>query len=210
MNNLEYLNHISQDNRPLTPTKKSKLNLGLIIRVLVVSFVVIILLGGIMGLVNNLSKHNTEVTKQLSARINSVSNIISTYSRNIKSSQLRAINVSLSATLTNTSRELTAYLKAHATKDQKNPLTPSADFMAKEAELFTGEKGIDAQLHTAKLNGVLDRNYAPIIHAQVSLLLAMTGDLLERDEDPALQKICEDFYSNLNTINQALDNFISK
>lgn len=209
MNNLEYLNHISQSNRPVQQTKQSKINGGLILKILVGGLLATAILIAIGTLINSGSNKATDVARQLYVRMENVSNTISAYNKSLKSSQLRSINYSLSGALTGARNQLGEYLSANAKKGEK-PLVPSASALKEEEAMFNGSNGVNAQLTNAKLNGRLDRYYAAQIHLQVSLMMSMCSELLERDHSAKLREVIEPFYSNLNLIEQSLDNYNSR
>ncbi len=203
MDKLEYLNQISQSNRPVKPVKKSFVSGGLILKVLVSGIIVTALLICIGMVANAGPARATDLSRQLYVRIESVQKMINTYNPKLKSSQLRSISYSLSGALTGTSAQLSAYLTA-TYPDSKTPLVPNAETVANEEFSNTNVNNL---LYRAQINGTLDRAYATQITLQVSLLMTMTSELIARDKDAALLAILDSFYANLNTISQALDNY---
>jgi len=104
MNNLEYLNQISQENRP-TSAKKSA-SMSLIIKIAVgglVAFLFIMCLG--MALSAGKTSP-TDLTKQLYVRTANLNTALTTYNKSLKSSQLRAIGTSLNGVLTSATASL--------------------------------------------------------------------------------------------------------
>lgn len=209
MNNLEYLNHISQSNRPVKPVKQSKITGGLIAKILAGGVLATAILIAVGILMNSGSNKAVDVARQLYVRMDNVNKTISTFNKSLKSSQLRSINASLSGTLTATRNQLGQYLSADAKKGEK-PLVPSADVRKQEEAMFDGPNGVNTKLTNAKLNGRLDRYYSAHIHLQVSLMMSMCAELLDRDHSSKLREIIEPFYSNLTLIEQTLDNYNSK
>ncbi len=204
MNNLEYLNQISQSSRPTRASKASSVNGGLILKILIGGLLATALLIGFGLLINNNSSRVSDLTKRLYNRTIYVKDIITTYNKSLKSSQLRSINYSLSGTLTGTSAQLASYITAHTDKDTKKPLANTEAIAAVEETYFAN---INDQLSTAKLNGLLDRYYSNQIYLQVELLLSMASELNERDKDPALLQILKDFSENLDVIANSLKNY---
>lgn len=208
MDKLEYLNQISQSSAAsqAKPSKApsqlfSKVTNSLILKILIGGIVATIALIGIGILINNTSTRSSDLVKQLYVRITNVNKTISTYNNNLKSSQLRSINYSLGGTLTGTSTQLSAYLKA-TYPDEENPLAPPpelAEVESKDDTLFNDS------LARAKLNGILDRVYASQILLQVNLIMSSTSEILARDPSTSLRDILESFYSNLTPIQQSLD-----
>lgn len=205
MDNFEYLNQISQSNRP-TKRKLSTTSpkTGLIIKLSAAGVVLFFLLMAIGSMLGNLNGKTTDLTKQLYNRTTSLNTVLNTYSRNLKSSQLRAISVSLSAILTNASNQLSGYITAK--NKSKDALVLDSKTAASEAKLI---EDLDASLNNAKLNGVLDRYYDNQIGLQVSLLLAQTSQLLARTKDANLTIILTNLHTSLETIHQSLENYTS-
>lgn len=204
MNNLEYLNHIAQSNRPLQPApKQSKVNGALILKILVCGLVATAIIIGASILLNSNSRRATDLTKQLYMRMSAVNASISNYNRRLKSSQLRSISYSLSGTLTGTSTQLGNYLKETYPND-KSPLVPSSSLATTESAMLGG---VDAVLDRARLNGTLDRAYATQMQLLVSLMMTLTSEILAIDDDAALIEILTPFYSNLNIIEQSFENY---
>ncbi len=202
MNNLEYLNHISQSNRPTPQSKKAMAGFGIIWKVLIGGLVATALLIGIGVLINNGSSRATDLTIQLSARTTAVNKVISDYNKSLKSSQLRSINYSLSGTLTGVSSQLSHYISETYAKD--SPATMKEETTLYESQLIGSTNGA---LSNAKINGTLDRAYYTQISLQVSLMMSLVEELMARDKDPALHEILEPFYSNLDAINKALADY---
>lgn len=204
MDNFEYLQRISASNRPVKkPSKLSRVNGSLILKILVSGILVSAILIVVGIVINAGPARATDVAQQLYTRMTNVNKAISTFNKDLKSSQLRSINYSLSGTLTNTIPQLSNYITT-TNSSSKSPLTPPADIITYETNL---DASVNSALANAKLNGTLDRIYASQIHLQVSLMLSMTSELLERDQDTALHTILDPFFSNLNVIEQSLNNY---
>lgn len=205
MDNLEYLQHISQSNRPVAPVKKSKISIALIGKILLGGIVATALIIGVSVLLTNKSNKSEDLTQQLYLRINNINKTVTDNTRLLKSSQLRSISVSLSGTLTNTATQLSNYAAAHNEDGKKDPLAPKTAILEVET---TSINTLNTVLSNAKLNGLLDRTYAVQIHLQVSLLLSITSELINRSSDePDLLQILNQFQSSLSVIEQNLDNY---
>ena len=204
MDNLEYLQQISQSNRPSAPAKQSRIPIALIGKILLGIIVVIALIAGISVLANNSSNKSEDLTQQFYLRVNNINQVATNYTRQLKSSQLRSINVSLTGALTNTSNQLSGYAATHNEDGKKDPLAPKEEVLAAEAAAING---LNTTLTNAKLNGILDRIYANQIHLQVSLLLSMASELSNRTDDADLLQILAQFTSSLSVIEQSLDNY---
>ncbi len=200
MNNLEYLNQISQETRP-TSAKKSN-PLSLVIKIAVggiVAFLFIIC----VGIVLNAGKSSpTDLTKQLYVRTANLNTTLTTYNKSLKSSQLRAIGTSLNGVLTGASASLSNYLLPEG--GEKADLNPPEKLLATET---TTDEELNTALNNAKLNGILDRVYANQIQLQVSLLIAFISQLEPRTKDETLLDIISQYQSNLYVIEQSLENY---
>lgn len=205
MDNFEYLNQISQSNRPVKrkiSTKGPKT--GLIIKLSAAGVLLFFLLMALGSMLGNLNNKSNDLTKQLYTRTTNLNTVLNTYNRDLKSSQLRAIGVSLSAILTNASNQLSGYLTINS-KD-KNALILDEKTAASETQLV---EDLNASLNNAKLNGVLDRYYDNQIGLQVSLLMAQTSQLLARTKDTNLVAILTNLHTSLETIHQSIENYTS-
>lgn len=203
MDNFEYLNQISQSNRPVKQRKSStNPKTSLIIKLSVAGVVLFFLLMAVGAMLGNLNNKTTDLTKQLYNRTTNLNTVLTTYNRSLKSSQLRAITASLSAILTNASNQLSSYLTTKS-KD-KNILVLDEKTAASETQLINE---LNESLNNAKLNGVLDRYYDNQIGLQVSLLLAQTSQLLARTKDANLIAILTNLHTSLETIHQSIENY---
>lgn len=206
MDNLEYLNKISQSNRPVKRTmRQGNPKTGLIIKLSAAGVVLFFLLMALGSMLGNLGTKSKELTKQVYIRTTNLNSVVTTYNRNLKSSRLRAIGSSLTSVLTNASNQLSAYLVGNG-KD-KNALVPS-DTKVTESEAILIQE-LNNSLNNAKLNGVLDRYYDNQVGLQVSLLMAQVSELLARTKDLELTTILTNFHSSLETIHQSIEAYAS-
>lgn len=199
MDNLAYLNQISQSTRPTkSSASQSKLPV-LIIKIAagaILAFVALMIIG---NLISSASGKTVDLTRQIYVRSTGLQSTLQTYNKQLKSSRLRSIGSALSGTLTGTTNQLSTYLKSNSS--DKDPLTPKESTAAEEAEL---SNSLNTSLNNAKLNGILDRTYTNQIQLQVSLLMSLGSELLARSKDPALEKIITDMNNNLTTIHDSL------
>lgn len=200
MNNLEYLNQISQETRP-TKSKKSS-SMSLIIKIAVgglAAFLFIMCLGIALG---SGKSTPTDLAKQLYVRTTNLGTALTTYNKSLKSSQLRAIGTSLNGVLTGASASLANYLSADG--EDKADLNPPEKLLATET---TTIEELDTALNNAKLDGILDRVYANQIQLQVSLIITFISQLEQRTKDTELLDIISQYQSNLYVIEQSLQNY---
>lgn len=202
MDNLEYLNQISQSNRPTKTSSISGLSWRLIMKFLLAFVVIISVLVGVIILTTNGTTKTSTLTKQVYARSIYLNEALSQYNSKLKSSQLRAIGISLAGTLTNASSQIATYVAS--TSSDKNALALSTSAATEEADNINS---LYLALDHARLNGLLDRTYAAQIQYQVSILIAMVSQLEARTEDAALLSILQTFDSSLTTIEQSFESY---
>lgn len=201
MDNFAYLNQISQSTRPAkSANPMRKFSIAKIAAGGIVLFFLIMAFGALLG---SLNQKPTELTKQLYLRSTNLRTTINNTNSYLKTSQLRAINASLSSVLSNTNNQLATYLIAHS-KDEDDALIPKDSVIESETAL---NDELNQSLLNARLNGILDRVYDTQINLQVSLLLSMISELASRNKDPELNTILATFHSSLTTIQQSLENY---
>lgn len=205
MDSLEYLNQISQSNRPVKPNTKVKaklLNASIIKIILggVVLFFLIMIIGVMLG---NLHAKPEELTKQLYTRTSNLNSVITDYNKSLKSSRLRSIGLSLSSVLTNSGNQLSTYIMGE--EGGQELLKPEEETLLAEQQL---SETLNTSLNNAKLNGILDRAYSNQIGLEVSLLLSMISELEERAKDDTdLMNILVTYYQNLKVIHENFENY---
>ncbi len=201
MNNLEYLNQISQSSRPVSTKKtaSSKFPIALIAKIIGIGLAVLMVILLIGGVISNINSRVPELTKQVYTRSVNLDKTLKTYNKLLKSSRLRSIGSSLDATLTGTQNQLETYLES---KYGKKATTPKDSILEEETNMT--EK-LERNLTNARLNGILDRMYKNQIEYQVSLLLSMCSELETRAKDEELLKIITQMDSNLTTIQESFE-----
>lgn len=198
MNNLEYLNHISQTSRPVAHRKTSGPKSGLISKILLGGLAALAVIG-VIAFIINLTKPDTDkYINQLYYRTTSFNSVLENYNRYLKSSDLRAIANSLSGALTGATSSLDAYY----TQNNQKPGNYTEKFLAEEAPAYTE---LETTLRNAKLNGLLDRIYVAQTQLQVSLLLTLIAQTYERTKDPYLVQTLNTYSTNLTLIKQKLE-----
>lgn len=203
MDNLAYLNQISQSNRPTKRHNHSSAVNSLIIKLIIGGIVLFFLLMAIGALLGSLGGRSRDLTEQIYTRSTNLNSTLQTYTPLLKSSRLRAIGSSLSSVLTNGTNQLGAYLIG----DDEDKDTPVSNQKIIDSELAVQQE-LELSLNNAKLNGILDRVYETQITLQVSLLVSLTSQLLEQSSnDTALVKIIEPLHNSLLAIQENLNNY---
>lgn len=201
MNNLEYLNHISQTSQPVA-RKSAGPKPGLIPKILLGGLVALAIIGLIAFIINASTPKIDNYVRQIYYRTTTLNSVISEYNRSLKSSDLRAIANSLSGALTGASSSLSAYY----TQNNQKPEDYTDKFLADESPAFTE---LETTLKNAKLNGILDRIYPVQVQLQVSLLLTLIEQTQDRAKDPYLLQTLATYSTNLTLIKQKLEAYSS-
>lgn len=195
MNNLEYLNQISKNSRPVKAGGKNQ-GFGMIIKIAVigiVAFAVLMIIGTILG---NKTNSTSTLGPQIYLRTANLETTINNYNKSLRSSRLRSIGLTLSSTLTAAINQLDPSFKNSSSKD-KALVTSEAEY----------QSNLDSILTNAKLNGMLDRTYANQMQLQTSLLLSMLDQAINHTKDENLKNIYIQYQSNLATSNADLINY---
>lgn len=199
MNNLEYLNQISQENRPVK-TKGTTTFTSLILKLIIGGIVALALIIALGIIISNTKTKSSDLTKQLFFRTTSLNETIKDFNPSLKSSKLRAIGTSLANTLTSASGQLSTYLGNQNTEDT----SPSPSALKTETENINA---LNLTLNNAKLNGILDRIYANQIQFQVSILLSLITQTIDHSKNSDLLSILQQYHSSIENVNQSLQEY---
>lgn len=209
MNNLEYLNQISQSSRPVkTRNNPSAIPIKFILKIVggtILAFIALMIIGTALG---NAGNKVSELSRQTYLRAANLNATVQAYGPQVKSSKLRSISASLSSVLTESSNQLANYLQTNkdGSKKDKEALSPKQSIIDAETALA---QETNNTLANARLNGLLDRVYANQIQLQVSLLLSLCAELYDRAKDPKLSEIVNSLGSNLSVIEDNLKSYIN-
>lgn len=194
MDNETYLNHIATQARPGVAANKL-LSPGIIklIAGAVIALILMIVLGSVLSAANQKTVSMYEKFYLRVSNLSSAGGPLVTYTRDLKSSDLRSLAGTLQSTLTVTERDL------------KNVLAElKVDSAAISAESTSAESGVlttyASELSNAKLNGLLDRTFANATTLQISLLLSMESEIREKTSNTTLAGIVDKSTSDLNAL----------
>jgi len=198
MDSQSYLNEISSKVRP---AKKSKLdflkNKFVLVGIICVAGLILMAIVGAM-----LGGGKSGIKEQsiaLKLRLDSTTEIISSYKSHVKSSALRSDSASLDGILSNTNRDLTNYL-TDKYKFKK------ADKKDQEKE-DSHKEALNEELFEARINGILDRIYAHKMAYEVSLIMSMESKLYDAAKDDTLKEILNTSYDSLTVIYEKFENY---
>lgn len=201
MEGQEYLNQISAANRPVKKSKfgnllSSKLFIGGMVALVVL--IIIIIIGSVLGGNKGGEKNNCY---RLYLHLAATAEVIEDYQNDIKSSNLRASAASLKGVLSNTNKDLTAYL------------TEKYEFKEKDidknfvAEANTSKDGLEAELFEAKINGNLDRIFAHKMAYEISLIATEENQIISSTGNDTLKGILTKSYGSLDSLYDSFSNF---
>lgn len=202
METQEYLNQISESVRP---DQKPKSSFGFlnsiyvkIILGAVAGLIVIALLG---SLLSSLRVDNKSKVFSLKVRLANTTTTVQTYQPSLKSSDLRSNTASLLSVLSNTSRDLTAYIEEKYSKTEKEVEKTAT---ASEAE---AKEELEAELFSAKINGILDRIFAHKMAYEISIITSREAELINSSGNSELAEILTTSYNSLANLYDKFNDF---
>lgn len=200
MNNLEYLNQISAENRPQKTSSSLFQSKKLRFTLIGLTFISLLLLAS--SFFSDIGKESKELAIRSQLRSSNLIATINLYNRQVKSSALRAIGLSLSSTLNETTLKLDEELKS-----KLNYKKPPEKLQSEEQ---TSHNTLNLTLKNAELNGYLDRVYVRELTLQVALLIALNSEVIHKPAHKNFKSILEKSNQNLNQLHQELSNFSDK
>lgn len=199
MDEKEYLRQLSSKVRPAKKPKKNFMSSPFfkVAVIGVIGLVIIIILGSILGGKGNVKSQ----LAALSLHLNNTSELISSYQKSVKSSDLRSTSASLYSVLTNTNREVEDYLTAK----YKFKMSSVEKNIKDQAQLE--KDGLESDLMEAKINGMLDRVFALKMKYEVATFMAEETNIYGETGDENLREILNSSYDSLKTLYEKLDSF---
>lgn len=209
MNNKDYLDKIASEARPLTAKAPgffgSKLNLTMkqlkIIGIVVGAIIVVLFIGMIASSGNKNSER--DYVDQAYLRTTDLSKIIDDYRTKLRSSKLRSMAMSLKSVLSEANYNLSSSLTTDF--GAKSADKPNKESTAINEEALIGE--LSDTLEAARLNAVLDRVFAREFTYQISLLISLETDIINRTKKEPLKSSLESSRTNLEALHEQFDNF---
>lgn len=209
MNNKDYLDKIASEARPLTASAPgflgSALHLSMkqlkIIGIAIAAIFLVLIIAMIASSGNKNTERDYVDTAYL--RTKDLSKVIDDYRTKIRSSELRSMTMSLKSVLLETNYALSSTLTNNF--EAKNPDTPEKESTATDETAIIGE--LTASLEEARLNALLDRVFAREYTYQISLLISLETDIINRTKIDLLKSSLTSSRSNLETLHEQFDNF---
>lgn len=198
MDSQSYLNEISSVTRPVKSSKPDFLNNKFVL-VGIIGVVGIILMAIVGTVLGGNKAGGKEQAIELKLRLDSTSQIITNYQKNVKSSDLRSSSASLDGVVTNTNRDLTNFLKETYKFESAEEKTQLAEDEHREE--------LDAELFEAKINGILDRIYAHKMAYEITIIMSMESKLYDSVSNEDLKGIIKTSYDSLKILQDKFSGF---
>lgn len=194
MNGLDYLDQISRKAKPTRVSGGVETLSSKIVKIVlgaIGALVLVLVVGVIISLIKG---NTTEDLKRLDVRMGNLFTAVSDYNKSVKSTNLRSIGLSLTGSLTDTLRDLDAYLdEEHHFKRSK----AAGSLKTEEEEHY---KKLDETLLNGKLNGILDQVYIREMRLELSLILSLESQILKNVRDDKVKEILTKSQGDLTTI----------
>lgn len=201
MNNMDYLSQITGSVQGSNKGNGGqKLLTPLMIKIIAVGVVLFVLLLVVGGMLGGLASKAADLAKQIDVRMTNLIALEDTYGKEVKSPKLRALGDTMNGVMTDTTQKLTALLNETEKFDVSKPTGKFADEEAKTSE----ELGV--AFENAWLNGQLDEVFVREMSYQVTVLLSMESEVLERTQNEELQGIMNKSTEDLQIIQSNLNN----
>ena len=198
MDSQSYLNEISSVTRPVKSSKPDFLNNKFVL-VGIIGVIGIILMAIVGTVLGGNKAGGKEQAIELKLRLDSTSQIITNYQKNVKSSDLRSSSASLDGVVTNTNRDLTNFLKETYKFESAEEKTQLAEDEHREE--------LDAELFEAKINGILDRIYAHKMAYEITIIMSMESKLYDSVSNEDLKGIIKTSYDSLKILQDKFSGF---
>jgi len=201
MDNQEYLNQISSNNRPIGGGIGGGILSSTYGKIGIISgaaLILIILVGSILG---GGKGGIRDQSYDLSKHIQNTMEVISRYQPRVKSSTLRSSSASLYGVLSNTDRELSAYL------DEKYKLREKDLDKDMLAENDAAKEELDTELFEARINGILDRIYAHKMAYEISVISSKESKILNLKPSEDLKLLLDKSMSSLDNLYNNFNDF---
>ena len=201
MNDLEYLNQISASvNKPAKTgllDKKMKIVLGVLGGVILLFIVLIVATAGSAPKSDEPTAASELI--RLNIRAEELNKTVNTYNTHVRSSSLRSTGSQFSSILTEIATSSSVYLTQNLGVNPKSIAAPADD-----AAIITE---LNATLERARLNGLLDRQYAYEMYYQVRRLFNLEESVEKRTNDSIIRAFLDSSKKSLTLIEESFQNF---
>lgn len=212
MDNKAYLEQIASETRSSKPKATGflgKLGLNPKMKKLLIGgailAVIIIVFGSILSSSGGDKNTERDLVDKLSLRTTNLISVIEEYNPYIKSSKLRSLANSLKAVLNQVNYAANTSLAddfdAKNSKPEKEQTTLDEDAWKLE---------LQESLTTARLNGILDRKFAPEYAYQIGMLISLENDIIKKSKKDNLKTALDNTIPNLDQLYNQFDNFTAE
>lgn len=199
MNDLEYLNQISAGvPKPVANTGFFDKKMKLIVSILAGAILLLVVLVATMSSSSTPETTAPSELARLYARANDLTATINEYNGSVRSSSLRSTGASFSTLLAEISNSTSTYLTNYGV-DPGGAVATGDD-----AALITE---LNSSLKNARLNGLLDRNYASEMYYQIRYLLVIEESVYNKTSDSSLKSYLESSSDSLSRLGNTFYNF---
>ena len=206
MDGQQYLNQITESNRPMQKAGKKEGKLKKIISskffiigaIAVAALVLIMILG---SLLSGGKKSEKSMDIDLLLHVGNVAEAIEEYKNDIRSSDLRSSASSLQSVLNTTETDLTGYME-----QKYNFKTKEIEKKVTEAAALERDNLIN-ELFEAKINGILDRIFAHKMTYEITMIMSEENKLSDTTNNQALQELLDKSHESLNTLYDKFNDF---
>ena len=202
MDGQDYLNQISESAKPKKASRSGILSpRNLKIGGIVAGVIIIIIV--IASIFSGMNKKPSLKTNIISMRMymDSTNSAIGSYQKKVKSSKLRSYSASLSSVLSNTSGNITTYLKS------KYDFKDSQITKKMKSNEATHLNELESELFNAKINGILDRIYAHKMAYEISIITAKEHAIIEKVKDTDFKETLTTSYNSLANLYTQFNDF---
>ena len=204
MDGQQYLNQISQSNRPAKNTgggglKKILSSKFFIVGAVGLGILVLILILG--GLLSGGKGDEKSLNYKLFLHLDNTLAVVQTYQPEVKSSILRSSSASLQGVLSNTKGKLEGYL------GEKYKFKAKDIDKATTAAATKAKDELTKELFEAKINGVLDRTYAHRMAYEIDAIASEEAKIIKSASNDTLKGILTESYDSLTTLYEKFNDF---
>jgi hypothetical protein len=188
----QYLDQIANSVAPKRPTSP-------LILWSIIGGVLVLLFASIAG-INALISSGVNKHEQLYARLLATQDINNDAAAKLKSSNLRALNVSLKAQLATVLRDIEQPIAKHGV----DPKAINEKITAEENPVKTLE-----ELESARLNGQFDTSFARTMSYKIATVLILMEEIHKKSSSDDLKAILETAFDSLQVLQNELEDFSS-
>jgi len=199
MDNYDYLHKISA--KPTSPS--SRTFSPLMIRFIIIASAIVALIITLSIIIGNVTGQTKALYESLHLRLNNLSSDvgpIASYTRELKSSQLRALAGTLRSALTVANQDLAGLLP-------ELKIDPTSIRTATVDSEFTILSEYNQTLRDAQLNGLLDRTFVSSTSLQIALIIALSTEILEHNPPDYIRTVIDQLMTDLTRIETGFANF---